>query len=102
MGPDHNKKTCDANADEQRKVVTEHGTSTHPRYEGLDIINLIQCLNCSNYPDITSESFNKAKLDFYLKCMRSHDPDPDFICSHCKECIALKKKVEANIDKFKN
>ena len=100
MGPDYNIPRDIAVHNEQRNVVTVHGTSTHPRYEGLDIINLIQCLSCSNYADITSEPFNKATLDFYMKRMRSLDPDPDFICSHCKECIALKKKVDANIKKF--
>ena len=34
--------------------------------------------------------------------MRSPDPDPDFICSHCKECKALSIKVDADIDKLSN
>ena len=60
MEPDHKIPRDVAVHNEQRKVVSMHGTSTHPRYEGLDIINLIQCLSCSNYADITSEPFNKA------------------------------------------
>ena len=100
MGPDH-KKPRDTNTvhSKQRNVVTEHSTSTYTRYEGLDINNLIQCLNCSNYADITCEPFNKAKLEFYLKYMSSPDPDPDFICSHCKECKAFSIKVDADFDK---
>lgn len=86
--------------DEQRSVeISDYSTISYVRYKDLDINNLIKCIDCRNYTDITCEQYNERTLAALRSLMSSSDPII-YTCNHCRSMKETFKSVSSYIDEL--
>ena len=87
--------------DEQRSVeISDISTISYVRYKDLDINNLIKCIDCRNYTDITCEQYNEPTLAALRSLMSSSDPII-YTCKHCRSTKETFKSVSSHIDELR-
>ena len=75
-----------ATNNQQRKIETiESNTFIHNIYKELNLNNLIQCMKCHNYADITCQQHDENTLSAYLDLMNCSE-NLDFLGYICKQC----------------
>ena len=67
----------------EQHVTDISSAISYVRYKDLDKNNLIKCLSCRNYTDITCEQYDQDTLAAWLGLMRSSD-HIGYVCKYCK------------------
>ena len=70
-------------------VTNIFSANSYVRYKDLDKSNLIKCICCRNYTDITCEQYDLDSLSAWLGLMHSSDN----ICYFCKYYKSTNKKI---------
>ena len=64
-------------------VINDSSAKSYVRYEYLDKNNLIKCICCRNYTDITCEQYDQDTLTAWLSLMSSSD-EIGYVCKYCE------------------
>lgn len=67
----------------KQHVTNDSSANSYVRYKDLDKNNLIKCISCRNYTDITCEQYDQDTLTALLGLMSSSD-DIGYVCKYCK------------------
>ena len=67
----------------KQRVTNDPSANSYVRYKDLDKNNLIKCISCCNYTDITCEQYDQDTLTVLLGLMSSSD-DIGYVCKYCK------------------
>ena len=63
--------------------ISNPHANSYVRYKDLDKSNLIKCLCCHNYTDITCEQYDLDSLSAWLDLMHTSD-DIGYVCKYCE------------------
>ena len=74
----------------KQHVTNDSSANSYVRYKDLDKNNLIKCLSCRNYTDITCEQYDQDTLSAWLGLMRSSD----HIGYVCKYCTSMNEQIK--------
>ena len=77
--------------DSKQHVINDSSAKSYVRYKYLDKNNLIKCICCCNYTDITCEQYDQDTLTAWLSLMSSSD-EIGYVCKYC-ESINEKNQV---------
>ena len=75
----------------KQHVINDSSAKSYVRYKYLDINNLIKCICCCNYTDITCEQYDQDTLTAWLSLRSSSDR----IGYMCKYCESTNKKIKS-------
>ena len=75
----------------KQHVTNDSSANSYVRYKDLDKNNLIKCINCCNYTDITCEQYDQDTLTAWLSLMSTSDKI-GYICKYCK---STKEKIKS-------
>ena len=70
-------------ANSKQHVTNDSSANSYVRYKDLDKNNLIKCISCCNYTDITCEQYDQDTLTAWLSLMSTSDAI-GYICKYCK------------------
>ena len=79
-----------------KHVTNDSSANSYVRYKDLNKNNLIKCISCCNYTDITCEQYDQDTLTAWLGLMSSSD-DIGYICKFCKSTKEKIKSTNENI-----
>ena len=67
----------------KQHVINDSSAKSYVRYKYLDKNNLIKCICCRNYTDITCEQYDQDTLTAWLSLMSSSDKI-GYVCKYCE------------------
>ena len=73
-------------------VTNNSSANSYVRYKYLDKNNLIKCIECRNYTDITCEQYDDDSLSAWLSLMSSSDKI-GYVCKYCKSIKEQNKLI---------
>ena len=80
----------------KQHVINDSSANSYVRYKDLDKNNLIKCILCRNYTDITCEQYDQDTLTAWLGLMSSSD-DIGYVCKYCNSMKEQIKSTKENL-----
>ena len=77
-------------------VIDNSSANSYVRYKDLDKNNLIKCIYCRNYTDITCEQYDHDTLSAWLDLMHSSDAI-GYVCKYCESINEQIKSTNKSI-----